>query len=115
MRRVIIGHCDTHLNLDYHEAIIKRGAYVQYDDVGKKYHCPDERRVAAAVELLRRGYTSQILLSFDVCLRSHLHMNEGIGYDHVLVNFLPALRKAGVSEEQIHIMTVENPKRVLAF
>ncbi len=115
LRRVIVGHCDTYLSLDYHEAIVKRGAYVQYDDIGKRYHCPDERRIAALIELLRRGYESQILLSSDVCLRSHLHLNGGIGYDHVLAKFLPALREAGVSEEQIEMMTVENPKRVLAF
>jgi len=115
LRRVIVGHCDTYLSLDYHEAIVKRGAYVQYDDIGKRYHCPDERRIAALIELIRRGYVSQILLSSDVCLRSHLHLNGGIGYDHVLAKFLPALREAGVSEEQIEMMTVENPKRVLAF
>lgn len=115
LRRVIVGHCDSHLNLDYHETIIKRGACVQYDEIGKKYHCSDERRVAALVELLRRGYESQILLSSDVCLRSHLRANGGIGYDYVLVNFVPALRKAGVGEEQIRIMTVENPRRLLAF
>jgi predicted metal-dependent phosphotriesterase family hydrolase len=112
-RRVIIGHCDTYLRLDYHEAILRRGAYVQYDTFGKKSLYPDDRRVACLVELLRRGHASQIMLSSDVCRRSELHAYGGHGYDHVPTNILPALRKQGVSDEQIHTMTVDNPARVL--
>ncbi len=117
LRRVIIGHCDTYLNLDYHEAIIKRGALVQYDQWGKEnlFVYLDKQRLNFLAELLRRDYESQIVLGTDRCMRSDLHAYGGHGYDHVLVNILPALKKLGVSEEQINIMLVENPKRVLPF
>jgi len=114
-RRVIIGHCDHYLDLDYHEAIIQRGAYVEYDNFGNLNSYPDYLKLPLLVELLRRGYESQVLLSTDVTLRHHLHAYGGHGYDHLAENVLPALRKAGVSEEQIHIMTVVNPARVLPF
>lgn len=114
LRRTIIGHCDTYLRLDYHEAILRRGAYVQFDTFGKKeLYLSDEQRLLCLVELLRRGHASQILLSGDVCWRSHLHAGGGNGYDHVPVKILPALKQLGVSDEQIHLMTVENPARVL--
>lgn len=114
-RRVIIGHCDHYLDLDYHEAIIRRGAYVEYDNFGNMNSYPDYLKLPLLVELLRRGYEQQLLLSTDVTLRPHLHAFGGHGYDHLAVHILPALREAGVSEEQIHIMTVANPARVLPF
>ncbi len=39
----------------------------------------------------------------------------GVGYGNVVTNFLPLLRTRGVSEEQIHQMTVENPARAMAY
>jgi len=113
LRRVIIGHCDTYLNLDYHEAIIQRGAYVQFDSVGSSYIYPDWKRVELLLKLLKRGYESQILLSCDVCRKSYWRAYGGIGYDYWITGFLPQLRQAGVSEEQIEMITIENPRRVL--
>jgi phosphotriesterase-related protein len=114
LRRVIIGHCDTYLFRDYHEALLRRGAYVQYDSVGSSYIYPDAKRVKLMVELLRQGYASQLLLSCDVCRKSYWHAYGGIGYDYCLSRYLPQLRAAGVSEEEIHLMVVENPRRLLA-
>ncbi|MCL4466815.1 MAG: aryldialkylphosphatase [Chloroflexi bacterium] len=114
-RRVIVGHCDHYLFLDYQEAILRRGAYVEFDNFGNKIAYSDERRIAMLLELLRLGFERQIVLATDVCLRSHLHAYGGHGYDHILTAILPALREKGVSEEQLHLLTVENPARVLAF
>ena len=114
LRRVIVGHCDTYLVRDYHEAILRRGACVQFDSVGQAYIYPDARRVKLLVELIRQGYTSQLLLSGDVCKKSHWHAYGGVGYDYCLRQFVPQLRDAGVADEQIHTMLVENPCRLLA-
>jgi predicted metal-dependent phosphotriesterase family hydrolase len=113
--RVIIGHCDHYLDLDYHEAIIRRGAYVEYDNFGNEDSYPDALKISLLVELLRRRYVSALLLSTDTCRRPHLHAFGGHGYDHIALKVLPSLRAAGVSDEQIHTMLVENPARVLPF
>lgn len=115
LRRVIIGHCDHYLDLDYHESIIRRGAFVEYDNLGNQVSYPDRMKLELLIELLHRGYASQILLSTDTCQRPHLHAFGGHGYDHVATKILPALRDAGVAEEQISIMLVENPARILPF
>ena len=39
----------------------------------------------------------------------------GPGYDNVITNFVPLLRERGVTEEQIHTMTVVNPGRAFAY
>ena len=44
------------------------------------------------VQLVREGWAQRILLSQDVCHRSHLKAYGGNGYDYVLTQFLPGLR-----------------------
>ena len=114
--RVIIGHSDIYKDAEYHAALMKRGAYVQYDNIGSGYDGPrgESDLINLVAELIRQGYAERILLSHDTCWRSHLKYYAGHGFDYLATTFLPKLREKGVSDEAIHTMTVENPKRVLA-
>jgi len=115
--RVIIGHADIYMDAAYHVALIKRGAYVEFDNIGAHYDVP--RQEPALVEhicrLIEAGYVKQILLSHDSCWRSRLAHWGGPGYVYLFRTFLSLLQARGISDEAIHIMTVENPKRVLAY
>lgn len=113
LRRVIVGHCDTYPSPDYHEAVAKRGAYVQFDTIRGNSEWDTEQRIKWVVSLIEKGYVNQILLSHDVCMKSHLHAYGGNGYDYLLTGFIPRLKAAGVSEEQVHILIQENPKNAL--
>jgi phosphotriesterase-related protein len=113
--RVVIGHCDTYLDLDYHLAVLETGAYVQFDTIGRQHMNPDERRAAALVELLRRGWAERLLLSSDRCFRSDLVAFGGVGYGYVFGDFCARLRELGVSDAEIETMTVDNPRRVLTW
>lgn len=113
--RVIIGHCDTYLDREYHLAILRRGAYVQFDTVGRVHMNPDERRSDALVDLLRSGWVDRLLLSSDRCYRSDLHAFGGVGYDAVFTRFFAMLRERGVSDAELDRMSIENPGRVLAW
>ncbi len=113
LKRVIVGHADSFLNLKYHEEIYRRGAYIQFDGIGRDHIYPDKMRLKSLVDLIKRGYVEKILLSTDRCRRSDLHLYGGKGYDHLLVDFIPKLKKAGVTKRDIEIMTVDNPKIIL--
>ena len=113
--RVVIGHCDTYLDLDYHMAILEAGAYVQFDTLGRTHMNPDDRRADALVALLRSGQGERLLLSSDRCHRSDLLAFGGVGYDHVLTTFAALLRERGVTDDELRLLTVENPRRILAW
>jgi phosphotriesterase-related protein len=113
--KVIIGHCDTYLHQAYHLAVLKTGAYVQFDTSGRSHMNPDDRRADALVALLGQGWVERLLLSSDRCYRSDLHAFGGAGYDVVFTKFFELLRDRGVSNEEIDTMTIENPRRVLAW
>ena len=57
----------------------------------------------------------EILLSQDVCWKSHLRMYGGSGYTYIQETFLPYLASLGVSDEVQHQIMVENPRRVLTL
>ena len=115
LSRVIIGHCDTYLDQSYHLAILEAGAYVQFDTVGRNHMNPDSRRADAFVELARLGWSHKLLLSSDRCHRSDLLAFGGVGYGYVFSGFFDLLRAKGIDDETLDTITIENPRRVLAW
>ncbi len=115
LSRVIIGHCDTYLDQSYHLAILEAGAYVQFDTVGREHMNPDSRRASALVELARLGWKDKLLLSSDRCHRSDLRAFGGVGYDYVFTTFFDMLRTEGIDDETLDTITIENPRRALAW
>ena len=113
LHRVIIGHCDTYPDPQYHEAIAKRGAYVEFDCIRSKFDWEIASRVQWVIRLIENGYLKQILLSHDCCMKPHLQAYGGNGYDYVLRDFVPRLLAKGLSNEQIQILLVENPASAL--
>jgi phosphotriesterase-related protein len=115
--RVVIGHADSYPSLDHYLAIVGRGASVEFDFLGMSF-TPQERHgegriVELLCELLARGHVDRVLLSQDVCHNSQLKRYQGHGYVYLAESFLPRLRAAGVSDEEIETMTVANPRRIL--
>jgi hypothetical protein len=61
----------------------------------------------------RQGHLEHILLSHDVCIRSHLRASGGTGYTYVPTGFADELRSRGLSDDDIQKLLVENPRRAL--
>ena len=58
------------------------------------------------------GHAERLLVSMDICTKHRLHRYGGHGYDHILENILPWMRRRGTSEEILQTLLVENPRRV---
>jgi phosphotriesterase-related protein len=115
--RVVIGHADSFLDLDFYLAVLDAGANLQFDFLSHRFgveEALEPRLVETVVELLERGYASQLLLSQDVCHNRQLKAYGGFGYVYLHQHFLPTLRTAAVGEGEIKQMTIDNPARILA-
>jgi phosphotriesterase-related protein len=117
--RVVIGHADSFPSLEYHLAIVERGASVEFDFLGMSF-TPMERHgepavIALLCELVSRGHAERVLLSQDVCQNGQLKRYGGHGYTYLMETFLPRLREAGVEDRAIEQMTVLNPRRLLTI
>ncbi len=114
--RVVIGHADSYVDLNHYLAILGHGANLEFDFLGHRFGVEEHlepRLVEIIVELLERGFASQLLLSQDVCHNRQLKANQGFGYVYLQQHFLPQLRTAAVGEGEIVQMTVDNPRRIL--
>jgi len=119
LSRVVIGHADSNPSLEYHLSIVERGATVEFDFLGMAF-TPLERHgegriVENVCELLARGHASRILLSQDVCHDSQLKRYGGNGYTYLADTFLTRLQAAGMSDDELRTITVDNPRRLLTI
>lgn len=113
--RVIVGHTDENGDIRQLKALAQRGAFVQFDVIGKVHWLLDETRVDLLRQLVDAGFADHLMLSSDRCREIELKVQGGPGYDHVLRDFVPRLRKAGFDESLLQRILVENPARALAF
>jgi phosphotriesterase-related protein len=113
--RIIISHLGDRFDRSPLLAIARQGVYVSIDNIGYRGagYPADAVRAANIRTLIAEGHLHQILLSGDVCMKSHLHAYDGKGYDHVPRYFLPMLQEQGVRAGHVHQMTVRNPARAL--
>lgn len=112
--KVIVGHADSVHDPDYHEAIVRRGAWVQFDLLRQRADWDIDRQVALVAELARRGLDGRLLLSHDVCARSHLKAYGGVGYTGIWDVYLERFEAAGLPVDVIDRITDEHPATVFA-
>ena len=100
---------------ELHIALARRGAFLGFDTVGHQITQGDAEKVKMIVSVIDAGYEDHVLLSADFAREAELKANGGAGYSSVVAIFLPKLRYAGVPEETIRKIMVDNPRRFLAF
>lgn len=109
--RVVIGHVDLTGDADYVLDLLKEGAYVEFDTVGKENYMPDQTRVEMLKEIERAGYEDKVFLSMDITRKSHFKFMGGMGYAYLLDTFVPMMLQGGVSERFVEKMLKHNPKQ----
>lgn len=97
-----------------HRRLAERGAFVGFDRLGSGPEA-DGHKVPMVQSLIDAGYLENILLASDFATARDTQRNGGPGYAKTVTQFVPMLREAGITEEDIRVMTVENPLRLLAF
>jgi phosphotriesterase-related protein len=124
--RVIIEHLDrTAYSFESMVEIARTGCYLEFDCFSMEGYYPrrygvfdmpnDAMRVNYIMQLIDKGYLNQILISTDTCMKARLVCFGGPGYAHIPDNVIPWMRAKGMSEDVVHTITVENPKRMLTF
>jgi phosphotriesterase-related protein len=119
LRRVIIGHSGDSDDLVYLRGLMERGSTIGMDRFGLEHLLPTAKRVDVIARLCAEGYAGRMVLSHDAnCWSDMLSEDDKQRtrplwhYNHIPDDILPALRKAGVSEDQIDQMLVRNPRAI---
>jgi phosphotriesterase-related protein len=119
LRRVIIGHSGDSEDLKYLRGMMERGSMIGMDRFGLDSFLPTDKRVEVLARLCAEGFAPQMVLSHDAnCWTDMLSEDDKRrtrprwNYNHISDDILPALRKAGVTEDQIDQMLVRNPRAI---
>lgn len=119
---ILIGHSGDTDSLGYLLRLLDTGVYIgmdRYGLVGSYGTVDTARKNATVAELAKRGYAERMFLSQDYCCtidwlpRTTASQRSEWGMTMVVDKVIPALLEAGVTQEQIHTMMVENPRRWL--
>jgi predicted metal-dependent phosphotriesterase family hydrolase len=117
--RVVIGHSDTVKSVDYSLELARQGAFVQFDclmtcRVGGALVRPQiDRRIAYLRRLIDEGYADRVLLSHDVCQRSHLRAYGGPGLTFLFEEFRAIAVESGIDADVLDAIHRDNPRRAV--
>jgi phosphotriesterase-related protein len=123
-QKIMIGHMCGNPSMAYQMDVLSKGVYIAFDRFGIDMFVPDQIRIATLIGLLGMGYSDRIMMSQD-CIACNFGRGGRLpeeeakkfvnwSFTNVFRNIVPALKKAGVSDNQIKTMTVDNPRRFLS-
>ncbi|MDO5424777.1 MAG: phosphotriesterase [Eubacteriales bacterium] len=112
------------LDLDSAHQILEAGANVSVEvlsgDIGLENKgsvpIPDWMRLAGVRQLIAEGWSRQIVMGTDLCVKTMCRRFGGEGYCRMTKYAIPMLKKYGeVADTAIRDITVRNPARILAY
>lgn len=120
--KICLCHLDVLLDLKDMRAVLKRGAYVEFDNFGKEFTSgsaygrfpSDAERLEILYRLADDGFLPQLLASCDVCLKNLLTIHGGPGYAHVIGKMAALIRRQrSDAEALLAALLVDNPAEYL--
>ncbi|MCK5782827.1 MAG: phosphotriesterase-related protein [Desulfobacterales bacterium] len=125
--KIQIGHMSDNLDINYQMATLEQGVYVSWDRMGLQglASCPmDEDRYSVIIDLIKKGFTDKLIISHDFIINwlgRPLNIPEEalplIAYwhpSHLFNNIIPALKKGGITDEEIETIIKKNPERLFS-
>ena len=111
---LIVVHANSEKDVTFHIKIAERGAWVEYDNIGS---WEPQKHIDLIQTMLDKGYGDQLLLSMD---RGWYRVGEPGGgtvkpYTYLFGEFLQEMSSAGIGQEMIRTLTVDNPARAYSI
>jgi len=107
-------HAQAEPEFERNIEMAERGAWIEYDSIGSPGQ--DEICLDRIIRMVERGFAGRILISQDRGWYDPARLGGGnpLPYTYLVDSFLPKLRRAGMTEETIRMLTVDNPFRAFA-
>jgi phosphotriesterase-related protein len=105
-------HAQNEKNRGIHQQLARAGVWVEFDGVNAR---SADQHATAILDLATAGQLTLVLISQD---SGWYHVGEPGGgqfnaYTYMFDEFLPLLKKRGMTEQQLKMLTVSNPAKVL--
>jgi phosphotriesterase-related protein len=119
LTRIIIGHSGDTDDTDYLKMLMDKGTTLDMGRISIHQILPNDTRVRVIASLCKEGYADRMTMSHDMqCACTFIPQQfihefaPDAKLTYIPQTFIPQLIEAGVTEAEIDLMTVRNPKRV---
>jgi predicted metal-dependent phosphotriesterase family hydrolase len=111
---IVIGHIGNLVDpkVEVQKVLCRRGCFIGFDRQGGPN---DGLQVPMVMTLLEAGFAKNLMFSSDLSNFPQTKHGGGAGYAKTLTVFVPKVKAAGATDEQIHTIMVDNPRRFLAY
>ena len=126
--KIIISHLSIAFENRYLlKDLAETGCFLEYDHFGSFEDSSSEYRgisdlikndtsqIEIIEFLFENGFGNQVLIAHDVCYKPHYKQYGGKGFDYIISEIIPRLRKHGFSNKDINLMLIDNPSKAVAF
>lgn len=115
--RIIISHLGDREDTSSLLRIADRGVYCSIDNIGYQGdgYPQDDVRLKSARTLIDHGHLDRVVLGTDIGSRSALRSYGGRGFPWLLESFVPAMKSAGFTPQEIEAITVTNIARAMTI
>jgi phosphotriesterase-related protein len=123
-QRIVIGHSCNTSDHAYHRHIVENGSYIGFDRFAWLMINSDRDRMEGLIRLLRSGAGEHVVIANDACFcwthgfgpkaltaRVNKEMQEVMVPTRITDIIIPQLKAAGVTQQEIDMMLIENPRR----
>lgn len=119
LTRIFIGHSGDTDDTDYLKMLMDKGTTLDMGRISIHQLVPNDTRVQVIASLCKQGYADRMTMSHDMqCACTFIPQQfihewaPDAKLTYIPQTFIPQLIEAGVSQAEIELMTVHNPKRV---
>jgi len=107
-------HAQIESNGQFHLKAAQQGAWVEFDGLSEG---SAEKHLQLVKGMIDQGFADRVLISQDA---GWYHVGESKGgmfrpYTFLFASFIPLLRRAGISPEQVRSLLIDNPRKALAL
>lgn len=116
LAHVVISHTDRAPDPLYHKEVLSTGVILEYDSAFRWGPDADNPTLDLVVAMVAAGFGGQIVLGMDAARRKYWKAYGGSpGLAFLLRDFIPRLRQAGLTSEEVENIFVGNPARCYSF
>lgn len=121
LHNVSFGHMDRNPDPWMHLRVAETGAYVSFDGIAKVKYNPESVRIKCILDLVKRGYQKQILVSGDTARKSYYYSyTYAVGLPYIIKTWCPRLieeaEEAGIDGKAlVEDIFVNNPRECFTF
>jgi phosphotriesterase-related protein len=111
-KHIVIGHISGSADIDYHLALINKGVYVGFDRLGLPVYSSEDTPIASIIGLVGIEKEDRIMMSHDNVWYFLGDSPIDPPATYIFDNVIPRLKNAGITDDKIQTMLMDNPKNL---